>query len=1192
MPDETPSPLEPPADESTLTASPGTVQGQLTARRGDRFGRYKILEEIGQGGCGAVFVAEQEEPVRRRVALKVIKLGMDTRQVIARFEAERQALAMMDHPNIARVLDAGATDTGRPFFVMELVRGIKITDYCDQHKLSTTDRLKLFIQVCQAVQHAHQKGIIHRDLKPSNILVTLQDGVPTPKVIDFGIAKATADQKLTDKTVYTAFEQFIGTPAYMSPEQAEMTGLDIDTRSDIYSLGVLLYELLTSETPFSSEELLGVGLDAMRRVLREKDPARPSTKLSTMTAADLTAIALHRHSEPPKLIKSVRGDLDWIVMKCLEKERHRRYETANGLAVDIQRHLASEPVVACPPTNLYRLQRLVRRNKVVFGAAAAVAAALVFGLGLSTWLFFGERAARRQAGQQARVAQEQAALAKEQEAIAQAVNHFLTEDVLRQADPRAQGYAGFTPNPNLTVREAVERAADRIGERFRDQPHEEAAVRCAIGVALLELGEAERAALHLKRALDLHKAILGPDDRDTLRNMGSLAAAYYTAGKLDQAQPLFEETLKAMKLKLGPDNTNTLTLMNNLANTYLNAGKFAQALPLLEETLRLRKIKLGPDDPNTLISMNNLARGYQDIGKNAQALPLLEETLTLRKARLAPDHPDTLSSMNNLAIAYRDAGKLDQAQPLFEETLSLRKTRLGPDHPDTLVSMNNLASVYQDAGKLDQALPLFEETFKLTKIKLGPDHPSTLRSMNNLASAYRAAGNFEQAMPLLEEALTLRKARLGPDHPATLASMNSLARGYQAAGKLDQALPLFEETLALRKAKLGPDHPDTLGSMLNLAGAYRDAGKLDQALPLLEQTFKVMKVKLGPEHPTTLVSMNNLASVYQAAGKLDQALPLFEEALTLQKTKLGADHPDTLVSMNNLATAYQDAGKFEQALPLLEQTLTLRKARLGPDHPDTLASMNSLARGYQDVGKLDQALPLFEETLTLRKAKLGPDHPDTLTSMNNLAMAYRAAGKFDQALPLLEQTFELMKSKLGPDHRTTLVCMNNLASVYRDAGKLEQALPLFEQTLALIKAKLGPDHPDALASMYDLGVAYLRVGKPAESERLASECLGSYEAKSPDNWRTFSTRSLLGGSLLAQKKYADAEPLLLSGYEGMKQREERIPATAKSRLTEAIKRLVQLFQETNRPDEAAKWKEKLATLENVSVDKPPKALPK
>jgi len=352
---------------------------------GECIGRYKLLQQIGEGGCGVVYMAEQEEPVRRRVALKVIKLGMDTKSVIARFEAERQALALMDHPNIAKVLDAGASEAGRPYFVMELVRGIKVTDYCDQHNLSTRERLNLFIQVCQAIQHAHQKGVIHRDLKPSNILVTSRDGGPVPKVIDFGIAKATTDQRLTDKTLFTAFEQFLGTPAYMSPEQAEMSELGIDTRSDIYSLGVLLYELLTGRTPFDAMDLLRLGLDAMRRTIRDQEPARPSTRVSTLLEGELESVAKHRGTDALKLIHLLQGDLDWIVMKSLEKDRARRYETANSLALDVQHYLADEAVAACPPSSFYRLQKLVRRNKLAFGAAAGIGMALVLGLAVSAW---------------------------------------------------------------------------------------------------------------------------------------------------------------------------------------------------------------------------------------------------------------------------------------------------------------------------------------------------------------------------------------------------------------------------------------------------------------------------------------------------------------------------------------------------------------------------------------------------------------------------------------------------------------------------------------------------------------------------------------------------------------------------------------------------------------------------------------
>jgi len=388
-----------PAKAGTPNGPGGTVilSTPPTEKHGDRIGRYKLLQQIGEGGCGVVYMAEQEQPIRRRVAFKVIKLGMDTKAVIARFEAERQALALMDHPNIAKVLDAGSTDTGRPYFVMELVRGIKITEYCDQNNLSTEQRLDLFVQICHAIQHAHQKGIIHRDIKPSNILVTVHDGKPLPKIIDFGIAKATSGQVLTDKTLFTAFEQFIGTPAYMSPEQAEMSTLDIDTRSDIYALGVLLYELLTGRTPFEQGELVAAGLSEMRRIIREREPMRPSTRISTLEAADQTTVARRRNSEPPQLIHVVRGDLDWIVMKCLEKDRTRRYETANGLAHDILCHLNSEPVLARPPSKLYRFQKLVRRNKLVFTAAAVVSGVLVLGVIVSSWQAVRATRARHEA---------------------------------------------------------------------------------------------------------------------------------------------------------------------------------------------------------------------------------------------------------------------------------------------------------------------------------------------------------------------------------------------------------------------------------------------------------------------------------------------------------------------------------------------------------------------------------------------------------------------------------------------------------------------------------------------------------------------------------------------------------------------------------------------------------------------------
>jgi serine/threonine protein kinase len=394
--------LEPPLDIARTLGRQVGIDGGLESeppleeRPGTVIGPYTVLQKLGEGGCGVVYMAEQEQPMRRRVALKIIKLGMDTRSVIARFRAEQQALALMDHPNIAQVLDAGATATGRPYFIMELVRGIRLTTFCDQHQMEMRQRLRLFIQLCYAVQHAHQKGIIHRDIKPSNILVTLHDGAPVPKVIDFGIAKA-IEGRLTDQTLQTTRDQFIGTPAYMSPEQADMTGLDVDTRSDIYSLGVLLHELLTGKTPFETKELLRSGVDAMRRILREREPQRASVAVSQLPREQLVQAALARRVEPGRLISQLRGDLDWIVMKALEKDRTRRYQTANGLALDVQRYLENEPILARPPGQLYRLQKLIRRNKIVFAATGVTAIALIVSSGVSTWLLLKERAARARA---------------------------------------------------------------------------------------------------------------------------------------------------------------------------------------------------------------------------------------------------------------------------------------------------------------------------------------------------------------------------------------------------------------------------------------------------------------------------------------------------------------------------------------------------------------------------------------------------------------------------------------------------------------------------------------------------------------------------------------------------------------------------------------------------------------------------
>ena len=460
---------------------------------GEHIGRYKLLQKIGEGGYGVVYMAEQTDPVRRRVAVKVIKLGMDTKTVVARFDAERQALALMEHPNIARVLDGGATSAGRPYFVMELVHGVPITRFCDQHNLSAAERIRLFIQVCHAVQHAHQKGVIHRDLKPSNILVAEHDGAPLAKVIDFGVAKATQG-RLTEHTLFTAFEQFVGTPAYTSPEQATLGSDDIDTRSDIYSLGVLLYELLTGRTPFDAKALAQAGLDEARRQIREVEPPRPSTRLSTMDGDTLDSTARDRSTVPPKLIALVRGDLDWIVMRCLEKDRRRRYETANDLALDLQRHLEDEPVTARPPTTAYRFRKTIQRHKLAATAIAAVTLSLLTGLGVATWSFVKEKAARERA-----VAAEQKARseAKKSEQVAK----FL------QAMLQGIGPSVALGRDTTLLREIADKTAARLETDLSDQPEVAAELRATLGKVYYELGEFERARLMFEEALRLGRNV-------------------------------------------------------------------------------------------------------------------------------------------------------------------------------------------------------------------------------------------------------------------------------------------------------------------------------------------------------------------------------------------------------------------------------------------------------------------------------------------------------------------------------------------------------------------------------------------------------------------------------------------------------------------------------------------------------------
>jgi len=794
-----------------MKGPPGGRFDRGSATAGTVIGPYRLFERLGEGGFGTVWRAEQSEPIRREVALKLIKPGMDSREVVARFEAERQALALMEHPNIAGVIDAGTTAEGLPYFVMELVRGVPITQYCDERRLTVRERLELFIPVCQAVQHAHQKAILHRDLKPSNLLVAEVDGRPVPKVIDFGIAKAlgsTAEDVIRGSLARTVEGMVIGTPQYMSPEQAGATP-DLDTRSDVYTLGVILHELLTGRTPLGREELGKAAFDEMLRLIREGETSRPSSRLSPVSEV-VREVSARRGADSGKLRRQLSGDLDWIVLRSLEKERERRYGSAADLAADIQRHLESEPVEAGPPSAAYRFGKFVRRNRLGFASAAGLAVLLVAGVAVSTWQAVRATRAERLAGANAREAQANYARAEEQRQradgeaeVAREVNDFLRNDLLRQAGSRAQADEGNEADPNLTVRRALERAADRIGGRFKERPLVEAEIRQTIGVACREVGDHDRAIEQLEAALMLRKLGLGADHPNTLTSMNNLALAYKTAGRLAEALPLYEQTLALRKAKLGPEHPETLTSMNNLAGAYKTAGRLAEALPLHEQTLALRNAKLGPEHPNTLNSMNNLAVLYNTAGRLAEALPLHEQTLALRKAKLGPEHPETLTSMNNLAVAYKTTGRVDQALPLYEQTLALRKAKLGPEHPETLTSMNNLALAYQAAGRLDEAETLFREGLEQSRQKNatrpGSDPGSEGMFLHHLADLLRQKNELVEARQLAEEAVRLYQLHPGLPVNEIRHAWNVLASLQEAQGDPDGAKNSRREALRVQK---------------------------------------------------------------------------------------------------------------------------------------------------------------------------------------------------------------------------------------------------------------------------------------------------------------------------------------------------------------------------------------------------------
>jgi serine/threonine protein kinase/tetratricopeptide (TPR) repeat protein len=1019
-----------------LEASPASVtldQPDKIDGPGTVIGRYQLLELIGEGGMGLVYMAEQKEPVRRRVALKIIKPGMDSKQVIARFEAERQALALMDHPNIAHVFDAGYTEAGRPYFVMELVKGIPITEYCDKNNLSARQRLGLFIDVCKAVQHAHQKGIIHRDIKPSNVMITLHDGKPVPKVIDFGIAKAT-QQRLTEKTFFTEYHQFIGTPEYMSPEQAELSGLDVDTRTDIYSLGVLLYELLTGTTPFERKQLLSAAYDEIRRIICQTDPPKPSVRLNTLGDA-LTDVAKHRHVQPGELCRMVRGDLDWVVMKAMEKDRTRRYETANELAADINRHLGDEPVSASPPSVSYRLRKFVRRNRALVTGVAAVLVVLVAGIVVSTIFAVGQARARARAEFHAAM-------------LHGMMESFQSRFFMKSADITV-GEAVEMCAKNLELLELREELSDSSPKDFYGVPLPlmVAASRLALGNMYAGLEKYEKAEPQLERAYQFFQKELGWKHEVTRHAMNDLALLYLRQGRYDKAEPLLAKALKASRRIKGDYHDEMLCYsMNDLARRYIQQRQYKEAEPVLVKALEISRRVLGEEHENTLWSMTTLGWVYHEQGRYIEAEPLLVKALKGRRRVLGEEHPSTLYSMNLLGSLYCKQSRYDKAEPLLVKALETSRRVHGEEHEETLWSMTTLGRQYSEQGRCKEAEPLLAKVLEIQRRVLGEEHENTLSSMTSLGWLYFLQGRYNEAEPLLVKALETARRALGEEHPITLDSMHRLGPLYIEQGRYDEAQNLLAKTLEIQRRVLGEENGSTLYSAALIGWLRYKQGQFDEAEALLVKTVETQRRVLGEQD--TLFSAKSLGFVYCEQRRYDEAEALLVKGLETSRRVLGEEDLNALHFMNALGLVYVGQGRYDEAEALLAKALEVTRRKFGGEHWRTLETMNDLAVLHREQGRYEEAEDLFREALTGRRRVLGDEHPDTLTSMSDLALLYVKQGRYDEAEPLAIACYQGRSAKFGPEHAFTREAIQVLVRLYDAWGKSQEAQKW--------RAKLGP----------------------------------------------------------------------------------------------------------------------------------------
>jgi tetratricopeptide (TPR) repeat protein/tRNA A-37 threonylcarbamoyl transferase component Bud32 len=838
----------------------------------DRIGSYRILRLVGEGGMGVVYEAQQIHP-HRIVALKVIKPGLANEEVLRRFQQESQALGRLQHPGIAQIYEAGTADSGfgpQPYFAMEFIRGETLTDYVNSHRLSVPQRLEIMAKICDAVDHAHQRGLIHRDLKPGNIIV---DESGQPKILDFGVVRLTDSDVQASRQ--TDIGQLLGTLAYMSPEQVLADPLEVDTRSDVYALGVILYELLARTLPYSISRKVHEAV----LTIQQEDPKRLSS-----------------------ISKIYRGDLDTIAAKALEKDKTRRYGSAALLASDIRHYLQDEPIAARPPSASYRLGKFVRRHRALVTGAAVVFIVLAGGIVATT-----REAIRARRAERAAVASEQAS---------QAVSEFLTNDLLAQASAYAQAGPSRKPDPDLKVRTALDRAAARVGDKFANQPDIESSIRRTIGRTYRDLGLYAEAQKQLERSFELKQKLIPETHEDMLGVTDDLANVYYLQGKYDLVIPTLQRLIEIRRRMSGDEHPDTLLAMNNLGLVYSFAGKDDLAAPLLEKTLEIRRRVSGPEHAAAITIMANLSQVYHRQGKHAEAEVLGKQAIEIGRRVKGEEHPDVISSMNNLSTIYLAQAKYADAEVLLDQTLAIRRRVLGDEHPATLTTINNLGNVYIEQGRLEEAEKVFTKLLEDRKRVIGESHPNTLLTMNNLARIHRNRGDNRAAAGMLVKALEIQRRVQGPEHPATLQVMANLAAVYRLEGKYDQAKSMLETVLEARARVSGPEHPDTLFEMERLALVHQSLGQYARAEELLTKCDEARRRVLGEQHRERLNGLRALGQVFDSEGKTDQAVQAFRTSLEGYE-KTGVESWERYLCQSRLGVSLAARKDYAQAEPML-----------------------------------------------------------------------------------------------------------------------------------------------------------------------------------------------------------------------------------------------------------------------------------